>query len=377
MIGLVRRVAAVLGIAALPLMTGCAGFWVAVDNSSSSGTTSSDIVYVANVSAESVAGFTVGTGTLTAVTGSPYSLGLVPTALVVNPANSLLFVAASSEIFAYAISSDGSLSVLNSGSAVGSATLGVASMAISPDGQWLFVLDGDGTTVDEFLIDSSTGTLSQVTGASYIVTSGTVLPTSIAVSPNGELVFVSLGNGGDLVFTFDTSTGVMASSQTLNPISSTTSDNDLAVSPDSAYLYIARSGTNGGLAVYSIGTNGALTPVSGSPFTAGSKPVSVVVNHAGTDVYVANYAGSDIYGFSVGSSGALTALSGSPYSSGTSVIALGIDNSTDYLLAAASGGSPDLTMYSFDSTTPGKLDTVAVTATGSDPTTPVALALTH
>jgi hypothetical protein len=59
------------------------------------------------------------------------------------------------------------------------------------------------------------------------------------------------------------------------------------------------------------------------------------------------------------------------------VTALAVDNSGDYLLAAANGGSPDLTMYSFDSTTVGKLDLSTTTSTGTDPTGPVSLAATH
>jgi hypothetical protein len=46
-------------------------------------------------------------------------------------------------------------------------------------------------------------------------------------------------------------------------------------------------------------------------------------------------------------------------------------------MAAAVGGSPDLTMYSFDITTPGKLDPATSKATGTDPAGAVAIALTH
>ena len=103
----------------------------------------------------------------------------------------------------------------------------------------------------------------------------------------------------------------------------------------------------------------------------------MAVNKAGTDVYVANRGDGTISGFSVATSGTLTALSGSPYTSGTGVTALATDSSGDYLLAAANGGSPDLTMYSFDTTTVGKLNLVTTTATGTDPTGPVAVAATH
>jgi 6-phosphogluconolactonase (cycloisomerase 2 family) len=333
-------------------------------------------VYIANATTDSVAGFSVGTGTLTAVTSSPYALSFTPTAVAVNPANTILFVAGNSLIYAFAIESGGALSVLNNGSAVGISD--VVSMDISPDGQWLLALDGNGVTIDEFLINSTTGKLSQVTGASYSISGATVLPRSIKVAPNGELVFVALGTAGDLVYTFNTSNGALASSQQLSLGSTTTSDNALAVNPASTYLYIARSGTGGGLAAYSIGTNGALVSLSGSPFAAGTQPYSVVVNKAGTDVYVANRGDSTISGYSISSTtGTLTALGGSPYTSGSAVTGLAADNSGDYLLAAANGGSPDLTMYSFDSTTAGKLDLSTTTTTGTDPTGAVALAATH
>jgi hypothetical protein len=54
-----------------------------------------------------------------------------------------------------------------------------------------------------------------------------------------------------------------------------------------------------------------------------------------------------------------------------------VDSTGDYLLAAANGGSPDLTMYSYDSATAGKLDFATSVPTGTAPTGPVAIAATH
>jgi 6-phosphogluconolactonase (cycloisomerase 2 family) len=94
-------------------------------------------------------------------------------------------------------------------------------------------------------------------------------------------------------------------------------------------------------------------------------------------VYVANQLDSTISGYAVASNGTLTALSGSPYSNGSQVTALAADRTGSYLLAAAHSGTPDLTLYSFDSGTIGKLDFVISTSTGTDPTGPVTLAMTH
>jgi hypothetical protein len=59
------------------------------------------------------------------------------------------------------------------------------------------------------------------------------------------------------------------------------------------------------------------------------------------------------------------------------VQSLGIDRTGKYLLAASVGGGPDLTMYSFDVTTPGKLDPATSAATDTDPAGAIAVALTH
>ncbi len=84
-----------------------------------------------------------------------------------------------------------------------------------------------------------------------------------------------------------------------------------------------------------------------------------------------------ISGYSIGSSFTLSALNGSPYQSGTQVNSLGVDKSGTYLLATAFGGSPDLSMYSFDATNLGKLNMSTTMSTGSGTNGAIAVALTH
>jgi 6-phosphogluconolactonase (cycloisomerase 2 family) len=105
----------------------------------------------------------------------------------------------------------------------------------------------------------------------------------------------------------------------------------------------------------------------------------MLIDATGKYLYVGDRANSTISGFSIGTGSVLTALNGSPYSSGNNINSLGRDNSGDYILATASGGGPDLEMFSFDSTFAGKLD-VATTASTGNPTEPAgaaAVALTH
>jgi DNA-binding beta-propeller fold protein YncE len=59
------------------------------------------------------------------------------------------------------------------------------------------------------------------------------------------------------------------------------------------------------VSAYSIGSNGALTPVPGSPFVAGSLPSSVAVDPTGRFAYVANEgSGNNVSAYSIGFNGA-------------------------------------------------------------------------
>jgi 6-phosphogluconolactonase len=378
----VRRWAAISVALVLPVFTGCSGFFPPINGGGGGGGGSTgNRVYVANQAAGSIGAFTVGTGTLTTVNNSPVTVGYKPLSMVVTPNNALLYVGALTGVFVFFINSDGSLTTPGTGSQP--AGVFAPAMAVSPDGQWLIVLDGTTQQLDIFQINSSTGALTSVTSpVAYSTTSGVWQPSDIRISPDGTLIFAALGTAGDVVFTFNTTTGTATSSQSLATGNTATGDFGLAVSPQTTYLYIARSGTNGGVAVYSIGSGGALTPVTGTPFAAGSGTFSVILDSTGTYVYATNRTDGTISGYTIVPGGttaglSLTQLNGSPYTSGSGVQALGIDSTGKYLLAAAVGGAPDLTMYSFDIPVPGKLDPATSVATGVEPAGAVAVALTH
>jgi len=290
-------------------------------------------------------------------------------------------VGAANGIFVYFIGANGALTAPSTGAQ--QVAVFAASIDVSPNGQWLIALDGTTQQLDIFQINATTGALTSVTSpATYSATSGVWQPSQVKVSPDGTLIFAALGTAGDVVFTFNSTTGVGVSSQTLATGNTTTGDYGLAVNAATTYLYIARSGTNGGVAVFSIGPNGALLPVTGTPFAAGNGTFSVVLDSTGTYVYAANRTDGTISGYTIAAGAttaglSLTPLNGSPYASGTGVQSIGIDRTGKYLLAASVGGAPDLTMYSFDITVPGKLNPATSVATATDPAGAVALALTH
>lgn len=326
-------------------------------------------------------GFSVGTGTLSPLSGFPLTLPFPPTATVINPANTILYVGGAGVIYGYTIASTGALTPISVGGNVALVNANVVSMDISPDGQWLFALDSNGVTIDEFQIQSG-GVLSSVTGASYAATSGqTVVPSSIRVSQNLNSLYVAaaLGTAGDVMYTLNTSTGALTEVSQVTPPTTSSADQAVAFDAAGATLYVARSGTDGGLIPYTIDGGGTLTAVSGAPYALGSGPASIVIDATGKYVYVGNKVGGTINGFSIGTGGVLTALAGSPYNSVVGLAALGRDNSGKYILAVASSGVPDVQMFSFDATTPGMLDASGTAATG-DPYEPAganSIALMH
>lgn len=376
-----RRWTVLCAALVLPALTGCSGFFPPINNSSGggTGTGSGDYVYIANGTKSSVGGFSVGAGKLTAINGLPSGLGYVPQSMVVAN-NAFLYIGGTSAIYLYVINSNGAITAPSTGAL--QVSVHAPSLAVSPDGQWLIALDGITQQLDIYQINSSTGALTAGTPVPYTVPSGTWAPTSVKVSPNGALIFAALGTGGDAIFTFNTTTGAAVSVKNLSFTDAQTSDNGYAIDSTSSYLYIARSGTNGGVAVYQIGSGGALNEVAGSPFAAGNGTFSLAMDSTGTYVYAANRGDSTISGYTIVPATAtaalsLTPLKGSPYASGTSVQSIGLDNTGKYLLAAAIGGSPDLTMYSFDITVPGQLDPATSVATDADPAGATAIALTH
>ncbi len=374
------------GLVTLSLwLTGCSGFFVPQNNSGGSGSTtvnSGDYIYAANAnpSEASIAGFGVSSsGTLSALSGSPYTLNFLPTALAVTPSNAYLFVGGTTGLYAYSIGSNGALTLAgNSG-----ASIPVASIAISPDGNYLFALQSNvivgsntptaySVTLDEYQIGTG-GALTLVANPSYSTTSGTFTPQMVRVSPSGGYVALALGSAGDIVFTF--ASGTLSNTVQVIPEATISSDNALTFDSTSSYLYIARSGTSSGLAAYAISSTGVLSQVGSTLGAAGSQPSAVVLGPTGKFAYVTNRGDGTISAFSITAGSVPSPLVGSPYASGAQPTALGVDNSGKYLLAVSTGGSPDLDMYALGST--GGLATPTSATTQTDPALAIALALTH
>lgn len=343
------------------------------------GTGTVNYAYVAN-SAKGptyINGYTLDSGSLTATMGAPYLLGYSPSAMTVTPADTFLYVAGDSDltgtglgnIYGYSIGTGGALSVLANGSPLLNAS--VTSIDISPDGQWLFALDKDGLTFEEYSINTSTGILTLA--ALYNITGAPgqlVTPVSLKVAPSGDFIVVALGTAGAETFSFTTSTGAVGpTASTLSPANAATGINAVAIDGND-YLYFAGTA---GLQVFSATTAGVPTLLK--TYTTGKSPRSIVITSASTYVYVGNYTDSTISGYAIGTSGALTALTGSPYSAPTNVNALGLDSTSAYVMASGYNTTSGIQLFSIGST--GGLTSSGSAGSGTNTSIPGAIAVTH
>jgi hypothetical protein len=87
---------------------------------------------------------------------------------------------------------------------------------------------------------------------------------------------------------------------------------------------------------------------------------------------VANSTTGNITGYSVTSSNSTYTLAlVNTVAAGIRTVGLAEDNTSTYVMAVNSGGSPDLNTYTFDTT--GKLTAAATAATGTDPVQAIAI----
>jgi|HubBroStandDraft_6_1064221.scaffolds.fasta_scaffold08586_9 6-phosphogluconolactonase len=380
-----------LFLAAAPLLSGCKGFWDVPSGSGGSGGggTTSGVFYVLNQKTAQIAAYTIASGstTLTAVTNSPYSLGTtIPYTLAISPNGGFLYVGTVVGIFVYSVGSDGSLTILNGGQVITSDF--AFTMQVDASGSWLIdAVSGIGA-VNAIPLDPTTGlVLSGATEQSVTVPSTAVRRVTItqAGAPN-PYVFVAMGAGGTAVipFTATSNTNPFGTVSVINPINTTTGGSiAVAVDLSRQLLYVgetvAVSGSNpGGLRVFAIGANSSMSEISGSPYPSGGVGPGAILLTSNY-VYVANSSvtGSttgNIQGFAITTTGTVYSLTSvSTIAAGLTTIAMDEENTGTYLLAVNSGGGPDLNVFTFDTTTAGKLDSYTTASTGSDPVQPVAV----
>jgi 6-phosphogluconolactonase (cycloisomerase 2 family) len=388
-----------LMLAVTPLLAGCGDFWQNPNGSGGGGggggcttncpTGSSGSFYVLNQYVSQIAAYSVVSGKLTAVTNSPFSLPSEPYAVAIYPGGGYVYVSTVVGIYMYTVDSTTGALTVGTG---GAYPFLAYAMQVDPTGAWLVAAgrssaESNSGEVVALPIDSSTGALG--TAQTAAIAAPTV--TQMAISADSANVFIALGVNGTEVIPFTSTasgTNPFASKAITIPlVSGGISALSVAVDPESTprLFYIGETGaksSSGGLVVYTYASlTGTLTQVTGSPYASGGlAPNAILTTSTGDYVYVANgttgnTTPGNITGFSVTSTGSTYSLTtGSSIATGLEPVSLAEDSTGTYVFAVDLLGSPDLEAYTFDTTTPGKLDSAFTAATGTDPVQAVAIA---
>lgn len=257
-----------------------------------------------------------------------FNTGTTPIAQALSPSGAFLYIAnqGSGDIDIFTVDPSTGLLATANGSPVqitpgNTPASHPSSMAISPDGKLLFVCDPALGTVSEFSIASS-GTLSAASGSPFSTGAGTT-PVFLTVDASSRFLYVAdPAHNAVLGFTIQSNTLAPISG---SPFTAGTQPVGMTAAPQGALLFVANHGSNNVSAFVIDSNSGALAPVSGSPFaSAGQGPSAVAATS--TFVYVTDQTTNDVSAFSIGANGTLTAVPGSPFNVATSPIAITVVN---------------------------------------------------
>jgi len=187
-------------------------------------------------------------------------------------------------------------------------------------GDRLYVTNTASRTIGAFAIDPSTGALSPI-GSPFVMNAGNVDgDISLAATPDGR--FLLAGSEGSMnlsVFAIGSDGSLTTIGNSPFPAGGT--PGGMTVSPDGRFLAVALPDPNtlrGTVAMFAIADDGRLTPVPGSPFPnggLGGNPGGVAIDCASARLFVgeASSSGTVVDVFTIASNGTLTPVPGSPF----------------------------------------------------------------
>jgi 6-phosphogluconolactonase (cycloisomerase 2 family) len=286
-----------------------------------------DAIFVANTGSSSVSAFQL-VGPIIGpaagpVCGSPFPMSAPPTALggggLPPSAGAIgLIVLSAPQKLISLFQVDFLTSVVTG--PVATASTPYTPVAVAVWGNYFYVANAEGN-VSAYQL-SSGNAVAQVPGSPFAAGAG---PVGVAAADPGLLYVANSQSNNVTGYTLNSNTGVptpLAGS----PFPAGTNPSSVEVAPPAypnpfggATLVIVTNAGSNNVSVYAIGGAGGLTPVSGSPFPAGTAPSSSATGNALplTFLYVANSKSNDISGYSIDdSTGVLTPLAGSPFAVG-------------------------------------------------------------
>jgi len=188
-------------------------------------------------------------------------------------------------------------------------TTGGASLAFSPDGQFLVVTERVANNIDVFHVQAD-GTLSPI-----VVNSNPAPGTfSVVFAPNGAAIVSETGPGGATngsaisSYKVNSSGTLTAITHSLSTLAAGNCWN--AITPDGTKVYVSNSGSDN-VSGFNIGKDGTLTPIGGTILgnnPSGSHNVDIAITADGKFLYTINSQSGNIGVFGINQDGSLTNL---------------------------------------------------------------------
>jgi 6-phosphogluconolactonase len=222
------------------------------------------------------------------------------------------------------------------------------SVAVNSQGTFLYVVSGSTTaTLTEYAL--SGGTIGSVVAQEPLVIPGfasdTVVATGVNVLANNTVV------QGNAVF------ATVYDQSAYNPGGTTTS----TAHPGWVYSF-------------AIGSGGALTPATGSPYQAGVKPTAVISDPTDRFVYITDFASNQLIGYGIQGGSTLSFLINGPFKTGNEPQAVAIDPRGKYMYVAnALDSSVSAYVIDLSTGTPAAAVNPTGSATNSTDTEPIAI----
>ena len=251
-----------------------------------------------------------------------------------------------------AYSIGGSVSGLNSGASVALVDNGSDTLAVSTNGAFTFAQPlPSGSSYNITVSVEPLHQVCAVTNGTGTVNGAGVTSIAVACTAGPQYAYVANSNGANVsAYRIDASTGALTPIAG-SPFPAGSDPNSVAISPNGAFAYVANSvGAN--VSAYRIdASTGALTPIPGSPFAAGSYPYSVAISPNGAFAYVANASGGNVSAYRIdASTGALTPIPGSPFAAGSDPNSVAISPNGAFAYVANALGA-NVSAYIIDAST--------------------------
>jgi 6-phosphogluconolactonase len=227
-------------------------------------------VYVVSLNNGTVGAFSLSSsGMLTEITGSPFSTSASGngTSLVMNQNGTFLYAQDTKNIYVFSVDTGTGALVLQQtlkGPVQGS------SLVVDPAQNYLYAVGGGTNSILTYSIDASSGLLTEAKLSAMVEQNGAY---TISISPSGQFAY-TIENNNDLV-SYSINNGMFTPVGIVYP---GVYGGQIAIDPSGSFVYVPQacsycpSGLYNVVHEFSVGSNGALTPLSSPTVAAGVTP---------------------------------------------------------------------------------------------------------